>query len=118
MRAFGWPAKAPEGYVNKEHKISSNKYQRWVETIHQHCKAVNEVKDMMISDQYTLVDLCEELTKQGHARCNGTCRFGKNINRYSQEKCKHVMQKLFRNPFYGGWVSSKHFGIRFEETWE
>jgi site-specific DNA recombinase len=31
LRAGGWPTKAPEGYVNKERLVSSNKYDRWVE---------------------------------------------------------------------------------------
>ena len=31
MRAGGWPHKAPEGYVNKERPLGSNKYERWVE---------------------------------------------------------------------------------------
>jgi site-specific DNA recombinase len=31
FRAGGWPAKAPDGYVNQERLVKSNKYHRWVE---------------------------------------------------------------------------------------
>jgi len=31
LRAGGWPQKAPDGYLNKERLVSSNKYDRWVE---------------------------------------------------------------------------------------
>ena len=33
MRVGGWAQKAPDGYLNKERLVSSNKYERWVELI-------------------------------------------------------------------------------------
>ena len=31
LRVGGWPHKAPEGYVNRERQVKSNKYERWAE---------------------------------------------------------------------------------------
>jgi DNA invertase Pin-like site-specific DNA recombinase len=71
MRAGGWPHKAPEGYVNKERQISSNKYERWVEADPEQLKALKDAWELLLTDRYTLAEICEELNHQGYVRSSG-----------------------------------------------
>jgi len=121
MRAGGWPAKAPEGYLNKERQISSNKYERWVEADPEQLKGLQEAWEMLLTDRYTLVDICEELTKRGYSRSNGRPWAWTNPKSGKRMTASNVIHKLFHNPFYAGWVVSDRFGIIFGEIrgqWE
>ena len=121
MRAGGWPAKAPEGYGNKERQISSNKYERWVEADPEQLKALQEAWEMLLTDRYTLVDICEELTKRGYTRSNGRPWAWSDPKSGKRKTASNVLHKLFHNPFYAGWVVSDRFGIKFGEIrgqWE
>ena len=121
MRAGGWPAKAPEGYLNKERQISSNKYERWVEADPAQLKALQEAWEMLLTDRYTLVDICEELTKRGYSRSSGRPWAWTDPKSGKRKTASNVLHKLFHNPFYPGWVVSDRFGIKFGEIrgqWE
>jgi DNA invertase Pin-like site-specific DNA recombinase len=121
MRAGGWPAKAPEGYLNKERQISSNKYERWVEADPAQLKALQEAWEMLLTDRYTLANICEELTKRGYSRSSGRPWAWTDQKSGKRKTASNVLHKLFHNPFYPGWVVSDRFGIKFGEIrgqWE
>jgi DNA invertase Pin-like site-specific DNA recombinase len=71
LRAGGWPNKAPEGYINKERQLKSNKYERWVEIDPVQGQVLREAWDLLLTDRYTLEQICEELTRRGHTRSDG-----------------------------------------------
>jgi DNA invertase Pin-like site-specific DNA recombinase len=71
LRGGGWPHKAPEGYVNKEKLISSGKYERWVEKDPIHNQGVRMAWDLLLTNRYTLDEICEELTGRGFTRSTG-----------------------------------------------
>ena len=71
LREGGWPQRAPEGYLNKERLVSSNKYDRWVELDPEQGAFLKEAWQLLLSKQYTLEQICEELTKIGHTRSSG-----------------------------------------------
>jgi len=112
MRAGGWPHKAPEGYVNKERQISSNKYERWVEADPDQLKVLQDAWEMLLTDRFTLVDICEELTKRGYMRSSGHPWAWTDPKSGKRKTASNVLQKLFHNPFYAGWVVSERFGIK------
>ncbi|MBT4305002.1 MAG: recombinase family protein [Chloroflexi bacterium] len=121
MRAGGWPSKAPEGYVNKERQVSSNKYERWVEADPTQLKVLQEAWEMLLTNRYSLVDICEEINKRGYTRSSGRPWAWKNPNSGKRTSASNVIHKIFHNPFYAGWVVSKRFGIKFGEIrgkWE
>ena len=121
MRAGGWPHKAPEGYVNKERQISSNKYERWVEADPEQIKGHKEAWEMLLSDRFTLNDICEELTKRGYARSSGRPWAWTDPKSGKRKTASSTLHKLFHKPFYAGWVVSERFGIQVGEVrgqWE
>jgi hypothetical protein len=61
LRAGGWPYKAAEGYLNKEHLIKSGKYERWVELDSNLGRSLREAWGLLLTGRYTLVQICEEL---------------------------------------------------------
>lgn len=121
MRAGGWPHKAPEGYVNKERQISSNKYERWVEADPKQLKALKEAWEMLLTERYTLAEICEELHRKGYVRSGGH-PWAWTDQKFSKRKtAANSLQRLFHHPFYAGWVVSERFGIGIGEIrgqWE
>ena len=120
-RAGGWSTKAPEGYINKERLVSSNKYERWVE---QNPKSITMVKDafeLLLQDKFTLVETCEELAARGHTRSNGSPWAWNDLHTQRRITAKNRLSSIYHNPFYTGWVVSERFGIKLGEVrgnWE
>jgi hypothetical protein len=54
LRSGGWPHKGPEGYINKERQVKSNKYDRWVEKDPESNHIIREAWDFLLTDRYTL----------------------------------------------------------------
>ena len=71
LRAGGWAHKAPDGYLNKERLVSSNKYERWVEIDPSYKHVLSEAWELLLTGRYTLREICEELTKRGYVRASG-----------------------------------------------
>jgi hypothetical protein len=106
------------GYVNKERQVSSNKYERWVEANPHQLKGIQKAREMLLTDRYTLVDVCEELTKRGYSRSNGRPWAWTDPKSGKRKTAGNILHKIFHNPFYAGWVVSERFGIRFGEIRE
>ena len=121
LRAGGWPNKAPEGDVNKERQISSNKYERWVEIDPNFSQPLKEAWELLLTGRYTLDQICEELTSKGYTRSTGrpwawnTPKTGKRVTAGNR------LHEIFHKPFYAGWVVSEKFDIKLGEVrgkWE
>lgn len=121
LRAGGWPLKAPEGYINKERLVSSNKYDRWVEQDPAAIHMVREAFDLLLTDRYTLVGICEELAARGYTRSNGLPWVWNDARTGKRMAAKTRLNWIFHNPFYAGWAASEKFGVKVGEVrgiWE
>ena len=111
LRAGGWAHKAPEGYLNKERLVKSGKYERWVEQDPNQIKMIRDAWDLLLTDRYTLTNICEELTARGHVRRSGRPWAWTDPRTGKRKQAKNQLQRIFHNPFYAGWVTSKRFAI-------
>jgi len=121
MRQGGWPNKAPEGYTNKERPVGSNKYERWVEADPVFIQAIKEAWQMLLTDRFTLDQICEELTRRGHVRSSGRPWAWDDPKSSQRETAKNRLHRIFHHPFYAGWVVSDRFDIKMGEIkgqWE
>lgn len=112
LRAGGWAHKAPDGYLNKERLVSSNKYDRWVE-LDPSCEPVLKTAwELLLTERYTLSQICEELTKRGYTRVSGRPWAWSEPETGNRRTAFNLLHKIFHNPFYAGWATSQRFGIR------
>ncbi len=111
MRMGGWSQKAPYGYVNKERLVSSNKYDRWVEQDPKVIQGLKEAWELLLTDRYTLDQICEELTQRGYTTYSGRPWARNDSKTGHREYASNRLHKILHNPFYAGWVTSKRFGI-------
>ena len=113
----GWAWAAPDGYVNKEIRLNQlvpeeqfkyAQYKRWVELDPAQAQVWRCAWELLLSDRYSLEDICEELHKRGYKLASGRPfvsirRSGRkpdgNRTPYFQ-----VLSKAFHNWFYAGWV--------------
>ena len=121
LRAGGWAHKAPDGYLNKERLVSSNKYDRWVEIDPSYKHVLTDAWELLLSERYTMPEICEELTKRGYTRVSGRPWAWDDPKSGRRRTAFNLLHKLFHNPFYAGWVTSERFGIKMGEVrgnWE
>jgi DNA invertase Pin-like site-specific DNA recombinase len=80
VMAGGWSWRAPDGYVNKEIRLTQlgpeeqlkhAKYKRWVELDPEQGKVWRMAWDLLLTDQYTLAEICEKLDEQGFHMTSG-----------------------------------------------
>ena len=121
LRAGGWPYKAPEGYLNKERLVSSNKYERWVEPDPELIPALKDAWEMLLTDRYTLYQICDELAKRGYTRSDGRPWSWIDPTTGRRHRASTRLHEIFHKPFYAGWVVSDCFNIKMGELrgqWE
>lgn len=107
----GWTHKAPEGYVNTEQAMSSNKHERLIEQHPEYIKPIKIAWDLLLTGKYTLVQICQELSRQGYVRSSGRSWAWTDPDTGVEKYADAALDKIFHNPFYAGWVVSKAFGI-------
>jgi len=121
LRSGGWPHKGPDGYINKERLVSSNKYDRWVE-LDPACKPyLTQAWRLLLTGRYTLMEICEQLAKEGYIRGNGKPWAWTDPKTGKRHTAFALLHRIFHTPFYAGWVVSERFGIKFGEVrgnWE
>ncbi len=121
MRAGGWPQRAPDGYVNKERLVSSNKYDRWVEIDPEYSQVIRYAWDLLLAGRYTMIQICEELANKGYSRRGGLPWVWEDAHTGKKMYADSRLHRIFHNPFYAGWAVSKRFGIKQGEVrgqWE
>lgn len=121
LRAGGWSAKAPEGYLNKEEMVKSGKYNRWVEPDPIQAETLKEAWRLLLTGRYTVVQICEELTSLGYTRSGGRPWAWTDPKTGGRRNVENRLHEIFHNAFYAGWVISEKYGIAYGEvrgTWE
>ena len=121
MRAGGWPNRAPAGYVNVERQINSGKYHRWIEKDPEHNHVIRQAWDLLLTDRYTLDEICEELNRLGYSRKSGRPWAWNTPSKRVRKTAKSPLQVIFHNSFYTGWGTSKLYGVAYGDIrgdWE
>lgn len=107
-----WCWKAPDGFVNKHREVNSGKTESWVEIDPERAPVVRRAWDLLITGEYSLDDICEELDREGHLRHNGKRWVWEN-EAGKRQTAKQTLNRFFHNPFYAGWIVLPTFKI----TW-
>jgi DNA invertase Pin-like site-specific DNA recombinase len=107
-----WAWKAPDGYVNREEKLSSAnledklkhaKYKRWVEIDPEQSKVWRYAWDLLLTDTMGLRQICEALHAKGYRLRSGG-PFVKLDSNGSYKYAISIVARIFHNWFYAGWV--------------
>lgn len=116
LRTGGFVGKAPDGYINCEEKTEqidktrAGRYNRWIEPDPEQFKVWRTAWDLLLTDQYTLAEICEELHARG-------CRFrsGRPFVTVSasgkRKEAANGLSRILKNWFYAGWVVSEKANI-------
>jgi len=114
LRQGGWPFIAPDGYVNKREASTHRKFNTWIETDPPRFKMWRKAFDLLLTDQYTLDEICHELHNLGYVRKTGTPWVWKTKTGLVKS-AKNKLSRGFHLAFYAGRVTSEHYNIRYEE---
>lgn len=107
-----WPWRAPDGYLNKEVRLTElgpeeqhhhARYKRWVEIDPAQAQVWRYAWDLLLQDAPTLEDICEALTARGYRLRSGVPFVHVNA-RGKPAARKTALSKAFHNWFYAGWV--------------
>lgn len=98
LRAGGWTWKAPDGYLNKEQLISSGKYHRWVELDQSRKHILREAWELLLTDRYSLIQICEELAARGYTKGTGKPWAWEDPKTGVRDQCTNYLSKIFNNP--------------------
>src|SRR5258708_3167691 len=107
-----WTWKAPDGYVNKELKLSDcdrderlkhARYKRWVQLDPAQSQLWRYGWDLLLGERLSLKDICEELHARGFCLQSGAAfvKVKQDGRRVSNVK---ALSRAFHNWFYAGWV--------------
>ena len=115
LRSGGFVGLAPDGYVNVEQRVdqpsksNNGRYTRWIEPDPEQFKVWRLAWDLLLTDRYTLEQICEELHERGYKYRSGrpfiTIKNGRRM------AAINTLSKRFHNWFYAGWVVSPKAGI-------
>ncbi len=112
LRGGGWAWLAPDGYLNREERLSGAdhderlkhaRYKRWVEPDPVQFKVWHEAWDLLLEDKSTLEQICETLHARGHRICTGR-PFVEIREDGKRKPVVKALSKAFHNWFYAGWV--------------
>lgn len=115
QRSGGFVGLAPDGYVNVEQRVdqpsksNNGRYARWIEHDPEQFKVWRMEWDLLLTDRYTLEQICEELHEQSYKYRSG--RPFIVIKNGQRVAAINTLSKRFRNWFYAGWVVSPKAGI-------
>ncbi len=115
FRSGGYATLAPDGYRNAERKADDpgrsrmGRYERWIEPDPEQFKVWRLAWDLLLTDRYTLEDICEELHARGYRYRTG--RPFVEIRNNRRNPATNTLSKRFHNWFYAGWVVSERAGI-------
>ena len=115
LRSGGFVGLAPDGYINLEERVdqpsksNNGRYTRWIEPDPEQFKVWRLAWDLLLTDRYTLEQICEELHEHGYKHRSG--RLFITIKNGERVAAINTLSKRFRNWFYAGWVVSPKAGI-------
>jgi len=116
LLAGGWPWRAPDGYLNKEIRLTElgaeeqlkhAKYKRWVEIDPEQAQVWRDAWALLLTDRYSLEAICEALHARGYKMATGhpfviVKRSGRH--RYGLCRKKRIVLEKRRIAF-GNWKS-------------
>ena len=111
LRTGGFVGRAPDGYINCEEKTETDKlqhgkYRRWIEQDPERAPIWRLAWDMLLTDQYTLAEICEALHQRGYRHRTGRPFITVNKSNVRQANI-NTISHIFHNWFYAGWVVSE-----------
>lgn len=108
----GFHGKPPDGYVNMRGQVTgaakklNGRFESWIEIDPERAKVVRHAWDLLLTDQYTLEEICEELHKIGYRYKSG--RPFITVEKNGKRKANYsTLSRVFHNWTYAGWVTSK-----------
>ena len=108
-RNGGHTGKAPDGYRNaetrtpKSDKLVKGRYHRWVEIDPERYPIVRYAWDLLLTNQYSLSQICEMLHAKGYTFRSGR-PFVKLKPNGKKEHQVGGLNQIYNNWFYAGWV--------------
>lgn len=111
MRHGGYVGRAPDGYINCEEKADqldktmSGRYRRWMEVDPDRGHIWRTAWDLLLTEQYTLHEICEELHAKGFTYRTGRPFIEIKQNRKNKSN-RSTLSAIFHNWTYAGWVWS------------
>jgi hypothetical protein len=113
----GWAWRAPDGYLNKEIRVSEPRhdeklkhaqYKRWIEIDPEQAKVWHYAWELLLTDRYTLEEICEKLHEQGYRGRDGLpfikVKYSKTHPEGIRIPYQQILSHAFHNWFYAGWV--------------
>lgn len=117
----GWPWRAPDGYLNKEIRLTElgseeqlrhAKYKRWIEIDPDQAKVWRLAWQLLLTDRYSLAEICQILHERGYKTVTGRTfiklhRVGKTNEGENVARIQ-ILSAAFHNWFYAGWVVAQN----------
>ena len=75
-------------------------------------KVLREAWDLLLSGQYTLMEICQELHDRGYTRKSGKPWVWQDPETGTTCTASPELLQIFKNPFYAGWAVSKAYGYK------
>lgn len=117
----GWPWRAPDGYLNKEIRLTElgveeqlkhAKYKRWIELDPEQGKVWRMAWDLLLTDRYSLEDICIKLHDIGFRMASGRPFFEIRQSKVFPDGIRiahvQVLSRAFHNWFYAGWATAEN----------
>ncbi|MEQ8676783.1 MAG: recombinase family protein [Aggregatilineales bacterium] len=90
-------------------RSKTGRYDRWVEPDPEQFKVWRQAWDLLLTDNHTLDQICEELHTRGYRFRSG--RPFVEIKNDRRKASSNTLSKRFHNWFYAGWVVSEKASI-------
>ncbi|MGB7339384.1 MAG: recombinase family protein, partial [Phototrophicaceae bacterium] len=108
----GYHGMPPDGYINMNGQVTglaqklNGRFTSWIEIVPERAKIIRYAWDLLLTDKYTLEEICEELHKMGYRYKSG--RPFIKIDKNGKRKANYsTLSRIFHNWTYAGWVTSK-----------
>ncbi len=116
LRSGGFVGKAPDGYINCEEKSEqldkskAGRYLRWIEPDPKQFMVWRTAWELLLTNQYTLAEICEELHERGYRFRSGRAFVTIRLDG-KRKAAANGLSRVFKNWFYAGWVVSEKANI-------
>jgi Recombinase len=107
-----WAWKAPDGYVNREMKITEvfaeerlkhARYKRWIELDPEQGQVWRYAWDLLLTGELSIRLICEALHAKGY-RLRSGAPFVRVTPQGRRRHASAIVARIFHNWFYAGWV--------------
>jgi DNA invertase Pin-like site-specific DNA recombinase len=116
LQRGGYVARAPDGYINLERrtptseKLDYGRYDRWIELDPERAMIWRFAWDLLLTNRYTLEEICEELHARGYRLRSGR-PFVQIDEHGKRTHARNTLSRIFHNWTYAGWVVSDEANI-------